>query len=141
MRAGLHQAMSGGAGLLPAPVSGPWRRASGPQPINPRKVLLAQGPLLETILGRSWRALPYPRGAVPFHTPITHTKSPHLLCLKEPPICSLFLGQSFKTAPAEGRVEATLSPSFPSHHLSLSIPGAPGVELGIREAQSQGRID
>lgn len=58
------------------------------------------------------------------HTPTlphTFTGSPHPVCLKETPICSLPLGQCSKAAPAEGGVEAALSPIFPSHLLSLTI--------------------
>lgn len=63
-----------------------------------------------------------PSGSGPLGTPSTPGMlpgSPHVLCLEEPPICILPLGQRSKAAPAQRGVEAALSPLFPSHLLSL----------------------
>lgn len=59
--------------------------------------------------------------------------------LKEPPICSLTLGQCSKAAPAEGGVKAALCPSFPSHLLPLTTWALEPMELGFERLHLQAK--
>ena len=127
-RAGLHQAEWGGQ---PGPSSWvrAWEKGLRAPANQSQEGAPTSGSPLGVYTGKGLLSGPcYTLKGLPFRTPSTHypcphtlTRSPHLVWLKETPVCNLPLGQCSRLAPAECGVGAAPSPSFPSHLLSLTI--------------------